>query len=155
MSIIEKYIMHKLMIRLKLSLFMLTVFCCSCDTDCNIDKEFKAEFDNCILLVERIHQKGYSSELVTRAYTFECLFAVTGYEGYVDKSNEPHCFYPYSDTIDYIKIDIQRWRKWYELNKCTMTMVKADSLIAKHAKEYGIPDLNWPPPADKAVKYEE
>gem|GEM_PF-6389684 len=64
---------------------MLTVFCCSCDTDCNIDKEFKAEFDNCILLVERIHQKGYSSELVTRAYTFECLFAVTGYEGYVDK----------------------------------------------------------------------
>lgn len=92
--------------------------------------------------MQKIHEPGYSSSQKFRAYTFECLYAITGYEGRVDKGNEPHDFYPYSDSIDYMKEDIRIWEEWLEKNKCTMTLEKADSLIYVHSKNF--PGLCWP-----------
>ena len=117
----------------------------SCSDKNTIDNEFRDQFNNCILLVQKINSENASSDIKVRAFTYECLFALTGYEGHVDKANEPHYIYPYSDSIDYIKIDIDEWCKWYELNKFKMTIVKADSLIKVHSIEYGVDNLQWPP----------
>jgi len=116
----------------------------SCKEKCIVDKKFKSEFDNCIYLVKQINSEGYSSDLYLRTLVYECLFAVTGYEGHADKSNEPHCFYPYNDSIDYIDFDIKEWLKWYEFNKCSITLNMADSLILNHSVTHGIPELKWP-----------
>lgn len=117
----------------------------NCQNKCNTDKRFSHEFNNCILLVHKLNSENASSTLKVRVFTYECLFALTGYEGRVDKSNEPHCFYPHSDSVDFIKEDIEIWLKWYELNKCTMTIEKADSIIQRHSIEFGIDSLQWPP----------
>jgi len=122
--------------------FMLIDF--SCNNTCLVDKDFKREFDNCLNQVELINKEGSNSDINQRAYTFECLYAITGLEGHVDKGNEPHYFYPYSDSIDYVKYDIQEWKKWYEINKCTITLRKADSMIVLHGNKFGVPDLEWP-----------
>jgi hypothetical protein len=117
----------------------------SCNDNCKIDKEFKNEFDHCILQVELLNKEGNSSDINLRVYTYECLYAITGFEGHVDKDNEPHYFYPYSDTIEYVEYDIQEWKKWYEINKCIITKMKADSLIILHGIKIGFPNLIWPP----------
>lgn len=124
--------------------FVAIVIFCSCNKNCIVDYEFKTEFDNCISLVKQINSEGFSSDIDLRSTVYECLFAVTGYEGQVDKGNEPHCYYLYNDSIDYISIDIKKWQTWYDLNKCTMTINKADSLILVHSINHGIPRLKWP-----------
>jgi hypothetical protein len=125
----------------------------TCHNECSIDKKFSYEFKNCILLVHKLNNEKVASDIKVRASTYECLSALTGYVGHVDKANEPHYFYPYSDTIDYVKTDIEEWCKWYELNKCKMTIAKADSLIQKHSIEYGVDNLHWPPPEKEVVRY--
>lgn len=116
----------------------------SCNVTCIIDKDFKREFDNCIYQVELLNIEGNSSDINLRAFTYECLYAITGLEGHVDKGNEPHYFYPYSDSIEYVESDIQEWKKWYEINKCTITLRKADSIIVLHGIKFGVPNLAWP-----------
>jgi hypothetical protein len=124
---------------------------------CNEDQALKKEFFNCIRVVEKIQKEGYfldtdyAESANCRAFSIECLAAITGYQGYVDKGNEPHYFYPYSDTIDYVDVDIKKWQEWYEDNKCTITMQTADSLIKKYSIDYGVPGLHWPISADSLV----
>lgn len=125
-------------------LFTLMLADFSCNDTCLIDLDFKREFDNCINQVELLNKAGNSSDIELRAFTYECLYAITGIESHVDKGNEPHYFYPYSDSINYFEHDIYEWKMWYELNKCTMTISKADSMIVLHSIKFGVPDLEWP-----------
>ncbi|MDR1182224.1 MAG: hypothetical protein LBL13_09650 [Bacteroidales bacterium] len=118
---------------------------------CKEDEIFKHEFFNCIRVVEKTQKETYMSSLECRAFSIECLYAMTGYEGHVDKWTQPYYFYPYSDTIEYIDVDIAKWQEWYENNKCTFTIQMADSLFKNHATKYGFPGLHWPISADSLV----
>ena len=125
---------------------------------CKEDKAFKKEFFNCIQVIEKTQKEAYfiksdshTENVNSRAFPIECLYAVTGYEGHVDKWTQPYYFYPYSDTIEYIDVDIKMWQEWYESNKCGFTKHMADSLIKKHAVIWDIPDLTWPISADSLV----
>jgi hypothetical protein len=141
------------MLRFALIIWNMNLLLSSCQENCNVDPEFKREFFNCISLIEKIHTEGYSSSVKVRGFTYECLYAVTGYEGHADKGNEPPYFALYSDSIDYIKVDIEKWSQWYESNKCSMTLQKADSLFNQWSVNHG-DSLQWPPPVKIAVKFE-
>ena len=103
----------------------------SCAT-CSIDKKFKEKYMNCISVVDKIQLHGYTTNrgystymdsFDARANSLECLYAITGYEGFVDKNNEPHYFYP---TYELAEQDIKYWKKWYKKNKCGLTLEKAE-----------------------------
>ncbi|MDR1182225.1 MAG: hypothetical protein LBL13_09655 [Bacteroidales bacterium] len=126
---------------------------------CKEDEAFKNEFSNCLQVVEKIQLKAYflpsEGDFECRVFSIECLYAITGYEGYADKITQPYYYYPSSDTIEYIDVDINKWQEWYEDNKCTFTMQMADSLIKKHAAFWDIPSLTWPISADSLVNYDK
>jgi hypothetical protein len=133
------------------------LFLFSCKT-CKEDRAFKKEFFNCIQVIEKTQKEAYfiksdshTENVDSRAFPIECLYAVTGYEGHVDKWTQPYYFYPYSDTIEYIDVDIKKWQEWYENNRCKFTKQMADSLIKKHAGIWDIPNLTWPISADSLV----
>jgi hypothetical protein len=136
---------------------ILTLLLVSCKI-CKEDQSLKKEFFNCIHIVEKMQKEDYFvkggdhiENLQCRAFSIECLSAVTGYQGHVDKSTDPHYFYPYSDTIEYIDVDIKKWQEWYENYKCNVTKQMADSLIKKYSIDYGVPGLHWPISADSLV----
>ena len=140
-------------------LFISVLIFTSCAT-CRIDKKFKEKYKNCISVVDKIQLQEYSTDIENstymdsfnaRAHSLECLYAITGYEGFVDKNNEPHYFYP---TYELAEQDIKYWKKWYKKNKCGFTLEKADSLIRHHAKEDLNPSLDWPISADSLVRYD-
>lgn len=74
-------------------------------------------------------------------HAFGCLIAITGYEGRVDLFGEPIAIYTYREDLDK---DLKIWKQWYEANKCSFTLEKADSLIARYREVIGDPELNWP-----------
>ncbi|WP_295913863.1 hypothetical protein [uncultured Alistipes sp.] len=124
--------------RLFLIVLCLAFFSCS---ECKEDSVFKTNFQNCLDIVDLVHYKGYYSDLGTRLHAFECLIAITGYEGSVDLFGEPVAIYTYREDLDK---DLNIWKQWYEANKCSFTLAKADSLIARYREVIGDPELTWP-----------
>ncbi len=74
-------------------------------------------------------------------HAFECLIAVTGYEGRVDLFANTPATYRKDGEMDE---DLKVWKQWYEDNKCSFTLEKADSLIERYKEVIGDPDLTWP-----------
>ncbi|MDR1182223.1 MAG: hypothetical protein LBL13_09645 [Bacteroidales bacterium] len=129
-----------------MKIIILCLFFTSCQR-CKEDETFKKEFLNCLQVVEKIQIEGYflprQEDFECRAVSIECLAAIAGYEGYVDKSTDHHYFYQCADSVD---VDLRIWRDWYENNKCTFTIQMADSLIKKQDS-----NLHWPISADSLV----
>ena len=130
-------------------LFFVVVLCSSClsCSKCKEDKAFKAEFQNCLEIVYLVSGNGYCCDDRTRMHAFECLIAVTGYEGRVDLfANTPATYssYPNNCDKDLEGEDLKIWQQWYEDNKCSFTLAKADSLIARYKDVIGDPELTWP-----------
>ncbi|WP_295960166.1 hypothetical protein [uncultured Alistipes sp.] len=124
----------------KLFLIVLCLNSLSC-SKCKEDKAFKAEFQNCLEIADLINGKGYYTDFITRCNTFECLIAVSGYRGHVDFDTSFHGSYRSREELDR---DLKVWEKWYEDNKYSFTLEKADSLIWQRATDRMLPDLTWP-----------
>lgn len=121
----------------------LTVLCLnslSC-SKCKEDKAFKAEFQNCLEIVDLVFSEGYYCDDGTRMHAFECLIAITGYEGRVDLFANTPAIYHNDGELDK---DLKKWKQWYKANKCSFTLAKADSLIARYREVIGDPELTWP-----------
>lgn len=127
----------------------LTVLCLnslSC-SKCKEDKAFKAEFQNCLEIAYLVSGNGYYCDDGTRMNAFGCLIAITGYEGRVDLfANTPATYTYYSNDcdVDLEGEDLNIWKQWYEANKCSFTLEKADSLIVRYREVIGDPELTWP-----------
>ena len=138
-----------------MKLAVLNIFVCFCFVSCStckVDSEFKREFENCLLFIERTQYVsenptrcgGYTSSLSERIKSIDCMYALTGYLGYVDRGNEPHYLYP---DIDSVLVDIRIWRQWYENNKCGFTLQMADSIF-KNFEQRNVDTLQFPKCAD-------
>lgn len=127
----------------------LTVLCLNClsCSKCKEDKAFKAEFQNCLEIAYLVSGNGYYCDDGTRMNAFGCLMAITGYAGRVDLfANTPATYTHYSNDWDkdLEGEDLKIWKQWYEDNKCSFTLVRADSLIARYREVIGDPELTWP-----------
>jgi len=111
----------------------------SCNTNvCREDFAFKEKFYNTVNVIE-LFQGGSPVRAMYRYQAVECLEAITKHKSMVGKDGDTPYFYDYNE--DLIK-DIKLWNNWYQDNKCQMTLVKADSLIAAHSEMNG--ELDWP-----------
>lgn len=124
----------------KIFLIVLCLNSLSC-SECKEDKALKAEFLNCLEIVDLVFSDYYYSDTGTRMHAFECLIAVTGYEGRVDLFANTPATYRKDGEMDE---DLKVWKQWYEDNKCSFTLEKADSLIERYKEVIGDPDLTWP-----------
>lgn len=124
----------------RLIFVLLTLWFHSC-SECREDANFKDKFQECLDVADLINGKGYYTDFKTRCNTFECLIAITGFEGHVDFGSSFHGSYPCRELLDQ---DLDTWTKWYEDNKCSFTLERADSLIRLRAILRDIPDLAWP-----------
>lgn len=124
----------------KIFLIVLFLSGLSC-SECKEDPALKANFQTCFDIIDLIFNKGYYSDFGTRMHAFECLIAVTGYEGHVDLFANTPATYPQPEYLDE---DLEVWKQWYEDNKCSFTLEKANSLIERYKEEIGAPELTWP-----------
>lgn len=117
-----------------------------------VDQDFKVQFDNCIQIVtmRQIESKNaaYVIDFWNTIHAFQCLHAVTGVSSnIIADSNTPY-FYPTTEAKDHTEFfyeDLVQWHDWYEQNKFSMTMTKADSLVKVYEKEIG-DTIQWPQP---------
>jgi hypothetical protein len=115
-----------------------------------VDQDFKVQFDNCIQIVtmRQIESKNpkYVIDFWSTINAFQCLHAVTGVSSnIIADSNTPY-FYPTTESKDHTEFfyeDLVQWHDWYEQNKFSMTMAKADSLVRVYEKEIG-DTIQWP-----------
>jgi hypothetical protein len=133
------------MIRFYQLLFCLVLISCSQkptdDNKCEIDFEFKSNFQNCINIIAARQSGVYTGEPTYDAYY--CLSSLTNYKSLMDMDSDTPLSYPYSDTINYFCQDLEAWMKWYDQNKCDMTMQKALTSLK---------DQKWPTPFEEYSK---
>ena len=144
-----------------MKLVIFNIFVCFCFvscSNCKEDAEFKMQFENNILFIQRTQYEcdttkcgGYESSTWERANSINCMYALTGYLGYVDIGNEPHYLYP---DIDSVPVDIRIWRKWYDDNKCGFTMQMADSIFKNFERRNATTPLQWSKCVD-SIKFVE
>jgi hypothetical protein len=95
-----------------------------------------------------MHESGAETDWQDRCYAYECIFAITGIQGHPDIGYIPY----YSETYTLLQQDILAWKEWYDANKYTMTIYKADSLIHIRGMSIGLEDIIfWPPSCDSIV----
>ncbi len=92
----------------------------SCEEQCQTDKKAKEIFQNCILAIKN-HYPLSGSKKSKYAYTSseEFISILTGQGAGFIRIDDWDCISV--DTVQLIK-DVQRWEKWYKLNKCDLTM---------------------------------
>ncbi|QHT69166.1 hypothetical protein GXP67_22245 [Rhodocytophaga rosea] len=85
---------------------------------------------------------GYMMNEDYLSNAYNCLHAITNIHRKVARSGGAPYFYPNGEEDSYFE-DVDNWYSWYEQNKCTITVQKADSLI----RAFSILDGNeydWP-----------
>lgn len=110
------------------------------DEQCEIDFEFRSNFQNCIEIMA-LRQQGYSIDFEHTARAYRCLEVLTGYKSYMNTDSDTPLFYPHSEDNLFLK-DLKAWSQWYEQNKCIMSINKSDSIFSYHTSQYDT--ISWP-----------
>ena len=120
-----------------LSLLIICLLGCS-DKNCDVDTLFKQRFDNCISLIKKSEDEEWvNAGEIRNAFIF--LTVISGHRTKVNDPENPS----YENKTDF-KQDLLLWNQWYESNKCSITLKKADSLfIAYKKRDYKIKNFNW------------
>lgn len=119
---------------------LLVAVCFFSCSRCNEDLRFKAQFENCINVLEKTYGKGYIASSKDRYMATLCLMLITGSENHMFDSSDMPFFYPSGEVLDE---DIAYWHKWYDKHKCSYTLEIAEKLLKEYDKE-----LTWPINAD-------
>jgi hypothetical protein len=138
-------------------LIFVCLFVVSCTTQqqnnnpvSEVDAAFKMNYDNCIQIITLRQVDCKNVECVTdywnTVFAFQCLHAITGAESNIIVNSDAPYFYPTTESKDYTEFfyeDLIRWNDWYEKNKYSMTLKKADSLLQVRSKAVGY-EVKWP-----------
>ena len=119
-------------------------------TACIEDAKFKNVFFNNISIIENLadcqdsikllpieireSELFFELEHITRGITPENTDAMIFFEAVTGITCPGYDPGSYVFTDDSARKCIKAWKKWYNQNKCTMTMAKADSLIIEYNK---------------------
>lgn len=105
--------------------------------DCTVDSAFEEKFNKHLKVLENYALVDFGSEELNNV-----LDAVS----YINAITEIKSQIYLGDAVLYgekeFKQDRKKWRKWYDENKCDMTLNKADSLysVNVHLRPNHIPD---------------
>lgn len=112
--------------KLLMLIFSLIFSSCKNQVECKIDAAFKKNFKDKLQVIKTsMEQEEVYIEPLTEAILY--LNAITSIESQI---NDPH--HPIYENKKIMKEDIKKWEKWYEQNKCEMTINKADSLYSNY-----------------------
>src|SRR5688572_13496728 len=131
--------------RYLISIFtILSLWSCSMDTreKCQIDFDFKRNFDNCVEIAHLRTGNDSRNDLLdisTISRAINCLEILTGSKSKIKWECEG--FGLYDDNGDFT-YDQATWAQWYEQNKCTITMEKAEAIFIKTREPF--PDYDDP-----------
>ncbi len=116
---------------------VLSVLCVSCySSRCHPDEEFKAMFYSRLDTIRTLTKDSIGNirfENPYQSFKNQILYLgrVTGLQADVAMS---HYDIYYPDTATLTK-DLNKWERWYQKNKCWMTVATADSLSRKLIKD--------------------
>jgi hypothetical protein len=117
-----------------------------------VESGFKSQYDNCIQIITmrqvECKKVDCAPSYWDAVYAFQCLHALTGVESNIIVNSEDPYFYPTTESKDFTEFyyeDLIRWNDWYEKNKLTMTLSKADSLLKIRSEKVGY-EIKWPQP---------
>jgi len=134
--------------RLFFASFILVLFiCCSNKqtSGCKIDAVFAEEFANCIniVLLRQTAHKISNNDIYKAYYSLELI---TGIESNVMTGTDSPFFYNDS-SYNLLKKDVFKWSKWYEENKCNITIEDVQNIFAKNTES--LPNYNDPKVREK------
>lgn len=94
-----------------------------CTSDCSVDPVFKKKFNECLSLMEKAHTGEYRYVDITQQ---AAIFLAN-----VTEKTPKDFQYDYGlyDSDEGYEEDLKHWNNWFENNKCSMTIEKADSLL--------------------------
>jgi hypothetical protein len=112
--------------------FLLALLAVSCynKDSCEVDTAFKKQFNENVNFLISTESKGdfiyQTSEKIKAIYFLESTTGIKSqlYWGHV---------FGYQSS-ELLEEDIEKWKNWYDTNKCKMTIVKADSLFRNYKR---------------------
>jgi hypothetical protein len=135
------------------TIFIVPLILISCNearrTDCNIDEEFKINFENCVKIAEiraSSDSLNIKIDLAQSSKAFACLEALTGVAGNI--MQEDVGFGYYSNLNDFER-DKKKWLEWFELHKCTINMDSAENKFKERREP--LPDYDDPKVMDRIL----
>lgn len=115
--------MHNLVL-----IFFILVTITSCKEDkCEIDSKLNLEFNNNLDLIKRF-EHGTTVGMTNYLNAISYMSKLTGHESqlYIGGSIGYR-----GDSIKFHQ-DLTKWKEWYDLNKCSITNAKADSILGDY-----------------------
>lgn len=131
------------MTKAKYILFLVLLMACQPEPstvkdNCPIDYKFLAHFQNCIQVIN-IAQLGHSYDFIELSNAYESLRVITKVKTRASSGDTPYVYAnPRADLLQ----DIIDWNNWYNNNKCSITLEKAEKIIAENRKP--LPDYTNP-----------
>ena len=112
------------------------------NSNCEIDFEFKSNFQNCIEIMA-LRNSGYSIDFNHTVSANMCLKILTQHRSPIDTSSDDPLYYPYAEDRNFFAEYLTAWSLWFENNKCRMNMKAADSIFRLSESKYD--SVRWPP----------
>lgn len=108
------------------------LFIISCNSKNCTDKEFSIIYSNCLRALQSHYYNASRDAKYYRLGTIILLEIITKHKANLQQNSFIHFYY--ENEADF-KNDYEIWEKWYETNKCWITMERVDSIYKAYVSD--------------------